>query len=144
MRAAARHPLVVCEAHPGHGEEVAEELVAFGYEVRCCADEESLIDAVATRHPSAVVYELHHQLPVDLAILALLRRVLPGVPLVLLAGERAAPAPHALRAMRPAVVAHEPVSRDQLHAAVRAAVRRSRAHGKPARHAKHAPLTTLD
>ena len=91
MRARARHPLVVCEAHPGHGEAVAEELVEAGYEVRCCADEESLIEAVATRHPCAVVYELRHQILVDMAILALLRRVLPHVPLVLLTHDTAGP-----------------------------------------------------
>ena len=128
MRVRARHPLVVCEAHPGHGEEVAQELVEAGYEVRCCADEESLIEAVATSAPGAVVYELRHQLPVDMAILALLRRVLPGVPLVLLTSESEGPSLRALRAMRPAVLAHEPVGREGLHAAVKKAVRSARSH----------------
>jgi DNA-binding NarL/FixJ family response regulator len=126
MRVRARHPLVVCEAHPGHGEAVAEELVEAGYEVRRCADEESLIEAVATRHPCAVVYELRHQLPVDMAILALLRRVLPHVPLVLLSHDASGPSLRALRGMSPAVLAHEPVGRDGLRAAVRTAVARGR------------------
>lgn len=127
MSPRAPHPLVVCEAHPGHGEEVAEDLVAYGYEVRCCPDEEALLEAVSDRHPSAVVYELHHQLPVDLAILALVRRLLPNVPLVLIAGEHAQPTVRALRAMQPAVIAAEPVSREGLRDAVRSAVRRARA-----------------
>ncbi len=130
MCARLRHALVVCEAHPGHGESIADELVEAGYEVRACLDEESLIEAVSLRPPNAVVYELRHQLPVDLAILALLRQVIPGVPLVLLAcDECRGPTVHALRAMRPAVLAHEPVGREALHAAVRTAVRRgARSH----------------
>jgi len=121
-----RHPLVVCEAHPGHGEDVAAELVSYGYEVRCCGDEEALIEAVSERHPSAVVYELHHQLPVDLAILVLVRRLLPDVPLVLIAHGHETPTVRALRTMQPAVLAHEPVDREGLRAAVRRAVRRAR------------------
>ena len=130
MRARARHPLVVCEAHPGHGESVAEELVEAGYEVRCCPDGESLIEAVAQQHPSAVVYELCHQLPVDMAILALVRRVLPGIPLVLLTCESEGPSLRALREMSPAVLAHEPVGREGLRTAVRTAVRRGRSRAK--------------
>ena len=106
MRARVRHPLVVCEAHPGHGEAVAEELVEAGYDVFRCPDEDSLIASLGNRHPRAIVYELRHQLPVDLAILALVRRVLPDVPLVLLTSQLEGPTLRALRAMAPAVLAH--------------------------------------
>jgi len=126
MSAQVRHRVLVCEAHPGHGEPVARLLLSVGYDVRCCPDEESLIEAVAAQTPRVVVYELHHQLPVDLAILALVRRVVPAVPLVVVAGQRAGPAANALRALHPTVLEHEPVDREELHSAVRAAVRRSR------------------
>ena len=135
MRAHASHPLLVCESHPGHGEAVAEELVALGYEVRRCADEEAMIAAAAAQRPSAVVYELRHQVPVDLAILALVRRVLPDVPLIVVARELAEAAMQALRAVHPDVFAAEPVSPDDLRAAVRTAVRHARAqrrHPEPA------------
>lgn len=132
MGTRVRYSLVVCEAHPGRSEGVAQALAGFGYDVRCCGDEEALIEAVSSRHPTAVVYELHHQVLVDLAILALVRRVLPDIPLVLVAGETAEPTVHALRAIHPAVVAHGPVGPDDLREAlrgvIRSAARRMRAH----------------
>jgi DNA-binding NarL/FixJ family response regulator len=126
MNIRERHPLVVCGAHAGHGEAVAEELHSFGYDVRHCVDEESLIEAAAALRPRAIVYELHHQLAVDLAILSLVRRILPDVPLVVVAGDMAAQAVNALRAVHPTVLAHDPVDRRELRVAVRLAVRRSR------------------
>jgi DNA-binding NarL/FixJ family response regulator len=126
MKLRERHPLVVCGAHPGHGEAVAGELVGFGYEVRHCTDEESLIEVAAEVRPCAIVYELQHQLPVDLAILALVRRVLPSVQLVVVAGALAEQAVRALRAVSPTVLAHDPMDRSELRDAVRLAVRRSR------------------
>ncbi len=126
MKLRERHPLVVCGAHPGHGEAVAEDLVALGYEVRHCTDEETLIEVAAALRPSAIVYELQHQLPVDLAILALVRRVLPHVPFVVVAGALAEQAVRALRAVNPTVLTCDPVDRSELRAAVRLAVRRSR------------------
>ena len=126
MKHGARHPLVVCGSHPGHGEAVAEELVAFGYDVRHCADEESLVEAAAALRPCAIVYELHHQLSVDLAILSLVRRVLPHVPLVVVAGALAEQAICGLSTLHATVLGHEPVDRTELRHAVRLAVRRSR------------------
>jgi DNA-binding NarL/FixJ family response regulator len=125
MKPQARHSLVVCGAHPGHGESVAEELVSFGYDVRHCTDEESLITQAAEHRPCAIIYELQHQLPVDLAILALVRRVLPHVPFVVVAGALAEQAVRVLRAVHPMVLAHDPVDRSELRNAVRLAVRRS-------------------
>lgn len=121
----ARQLLVVCGSHAGHGEAVAEELVGFGYDARHCIDEESLMEAAFTLRPRAIVYELHHQLSVDLAILALVRRVLPRVPLIVVAGAMAEQAVRALRAVNPTVLAHDPVDRSELHDAVRLALRRS-------------------
>jgi hypothetical protein len=121
----ARHLLVVCGSHAGHGAAVAEELVGFGYDARHCIDEESLMEAAFTLRPHAIVYELHHQLPVDLAILALVRRVLPRVPLIVVAGALAEQAVRVLRAVNPTVLTHDPVDRSELHDAVRLALRRA-------------------
>jgi DNA-binding NarL/FixJ family response regulator len=126
MKLRARHSLVVCGAHRGHGEDVAEELISFGYAVCHCTDEESLVELAAAQRPCAIVYELQHQLPVDLAILALVRRVLPHVPFIVVAGQLAEQAVRVLRAVHPTVLAHDPVDRSELREAVRLAVRRSR------------------
>jgi len=126
MKQRARHSLVVCGAHPGHGEDVAEELVSFGYDVHHCTNEESLVEFAAAQRPCAIVYELQHQLPVDLAILALVRHVLPHVPFVVVAGALAEQAVRVLQAVHPTVLAHAPVDRSELRSAVRLAVRRSR------------------
>ena len=126
MSLRVRHPLVVCGAHPGHGEAVAQDLASFGYEVRHCTDEESLIEVAAEVRPCAIVYELQHQLPVDLAILALVRRVLPCVQLIVVAGEFAEQAVRALRAVNPMVLGTGPIDRSELRSAVRLAVRRAR------------------
>lgn len=130
-----RHAVVVCEAHPGHGEAVAEALVAVGYEVHCCPDEESLLEAASTASPRAIVYELRHQLPVDLAILALVRRVLPRVPLLVVAGALAEPAIEALRAFDSTVFDARRVEPASLVDAVREAVRPARSRRARARRA---------
>ncbi len=127
MRKYACHPLVVCEAHPGQSESLAEELSVLGYDVRPCPDEESMIEAMAARRPVAVVYELRHQVHVDVAILALLRRLVPDVPLVLVTRDLAAAALRALCVVHPDVLTTEPVARVDLRAAVRTAVRHARA-----------------
>lgn len=125
MKSRARQLLVVCGSHAGHGEAVVEELVGFGYDARHCIDEESLMEAAFTLRPRAIVYELHHQLSVDLAILALVRRVLPRVPLIVVAGAMAEQAVQALCAVNPTVLTHDPVDRSELLDAVRLALRRS-------------------
>jgi len=126
MKSRAHYSVVVCESRPGHGDAVASELAGYGYEVRRCSDEMSLIETSVASRPRAIVYELHHQLPVDLAILSLVRRVLPHIPLVVIAGALAEHAVRVLRAIDPTVLAHEPVDRAELIAAVRHAMRRSR------------------
>ena len=126
MRLRARQPLVVCGARPGHGEAVAAELVSFGYDVRHCSDEESLAAAACALRPHAIVYELQHQLPVDLAILALVRRVMPHVPLIVVACGLAEQAERGLHALHPTVLGHDPVDRGELRHAVQLALRRSR------------------
>jgi DNA-binding NtrC family response regulator len=126
MSARTHQAVVVCESRPGHGESVAALLVSIGYDVRLCSDEEALIEAMAARPPRAVVYELRHQVPVDLAILSLVRRVLPGVPLVVVSGPLSEHAVRSLRAVNPLLLTHDPVDFEELRAAVRRAVARSR------------------
>jgi hypothetical protein len=105
---------------------VAEELVAFGYDVRHCSDEESLVAVASALRPRAIVYELKHQLCVDQAILALVRRALPHVPLIVVACGVAEQAERGLHSLHPTVLAHDPVDRGELRHAVKVALRRSR------------------
>ena len=126
MRSRAHYSVVVCESHPGHADAVAGQLLEYGYDVRRCADELALIETSVASRPRAIVYELHHDLPVDLAVLSLVRRVLPHIPLVVVAGALAEHAIRVLRAIDPTVLEHEPVDRAELIAAMRRAMRRSR------------------
>jgi DNA-binding NarL/FixJ family response regulator len=127
MSSRARHSLVVCGAHPGHGEAVVAELAEFGYDVHHCADEESLVEAAASVRPRAIVYELQHQLSVDLAILALVRRIVPHVPLIVVACGHRDQAERGLESLHPTVLEHDPVDRGELLQAVQRAIQRSRA-----------------
>jgi DNA-binding response OmpR family regulator len=126
MSTRARHAVMVVETRPGRFGPVADELDAGGFDVRRCDDDMSLIETAASARPRAIVYELHHEMSVDLAVLALVRRVLPRIPLVVVAGAFAEHAARVLRPLRPTVLAREPVDRAELIAAVRTAVRRSR------------------
>ena len=105
---------------------MAGQLVGYGYDVRTCADEMTLIETSVASRPRAIVYELHHDLPVDLAVLSLVRRVLPHIPLIVIAGALAEHAIRVLRAIDPTVLSREPVDRAELISAVRRAMRRSK------------------
>ena len=126
MSTRAHCSVVVCETRSDGGDAAASGLSGCGWDVRRCDDEMSLIETAVASRPRAIVYELHHQLSVDLAMLSLVRRVLPNVPLVILAGALAEHVARGLRAIHPTVLAHEPVDRAELIAAVRNAMRRSR------------------
>lgn len=47
----------------------------------------SLLDEIATQRPDLVIYELRRDSSADLAVLRLLRRVSPGLPLVIVGDE---------------------------------------------------------
>lgn len=128
MRRPFDHPLVVCDSHPGHAESVTHPLVSIGCEVRPYDDEEELIEAAAAQRPSAIVYELRHQLPVDLAILTLVRRALPDVPLVVVAGALADTTRRALRGACTAIVTSETLELGEVAAVVRTLLRHARRH----------------
>ncbi len=129
MTTRKRHPIVVCEAHPGTADAVSTLLDAEGFVVHRSTDDESLIEATASHAPRAIVYVLAHDLAVDIALLQLLRRVAPDVPLVLIG------APHPTLAARlapvhPVHVTHAPLDAHVLGGALRHAIRK---HGRMTR-----------
>ena len=129
MRTRQRHAIVVCEAHPGATGAVSTLLDAEGFVVHRSTDDESLIEATASHAPQAIVYVLAHDLVVDIALLQLLRRVAPEVPLVLIG------APHPSLAARlapvhPVHVTHAPLDGHALGGALRHAIRK---HGRMTR-----------
>lgn len=144
MTARRRHPIVVCEAHPGASDAVSGMLDAEGFLVHRSTDDETLIEATASHAPRAIVYVLAHDLGVDIALLQLLRRVVPDVPLVLIG------APHPTLAARlapvhPVHVTHAPFDAHVLGSALRDAIashgrmKRNRARGERAVPASTAP-----
>lgn len=123
------HPIVVCEAHPGATDAVSTLLDAEGFEVHRSTDDETLIEATASHAPRAIVYVLAHDLCVDIAVLQLLRRVVPDVPLVLIGAPHEALAAR-LAPVHPVHVIHAPLDAHVLGGALRHAIRK---HGRMTR-----------
>ena len=96
-------------------------LPACGCQALATATAEQLVDAV-TRDPSQVVlFVLAPDRPDDLVTLRLLRRVAPGLPLVIVAAEATLEARRVIQDLRPVYFAVRPVDTEELHDALCAA-----------------------
>jgi DNA-binding NtrC family response regulator len=87
----------------------------------CCDDSEEMIAEVALHPPDVVVYEVRPESQSDLAVLRLLRRVAPRLPLVVVGGE-AAPAWENQADLAPFYLSPLPVEEDGLREAVQSAL----------------------
>ncbi len=87
----------------------------------CCDDCEELLSEVVQHPPDVVVYEVRPQSASDLAVLRLLRRVAPRLPLVLV-GEGQAPAWDVPEDLAPLYRSPLPVKKRGLRKAVRSAL----------------------
>jgi len=87
----------------------------------CCDDSEEMLSEVVLDPPDVVVYEVRPESASDLAVLRLLRRVAPRLPLVLV-GEGPAPAGEVPAELAPLYRARLPVERGGLRAAVHRAL----------------------
>ena len=87
----------------------------------CCDDCEELLSEVVQHPPDVVVYEVRPESVSDLAVLWLLRRVAPRLPLVLVGEGRAAP-PDVSAELAPLFRSPLPVRRRSLRNVVRSAL----------------------
>lgn len=90
---------------------------------------ESLLEGALDLHPDAVLYELSSENAVDLAVLQLLRRTCPHLPLVLIAGDASIGEQRVLRELRPTYYAVQPVDPEEIVDALRAALHRNIRNG---------------
>jgi DNA-binding NtrC family response regulator len=103
--------------------QASEERALIGEDLSfvCCDDCEEMLSEVARQPPDVVVYEVRPESVSDLAVLRLLRRVAPRLPLVLV-GEGLAPAGDAPAELAPLYRSPLPVERDRLRRAVHSAL----------------------
>jgi len=87
----------------------------------CCDDCEEMLSEVVQHPPDVVVYEVRPESESDLAVLRLLRRVAPRLPLVLV-GEGRAPAWDVPDELAPLYRSPLPVERRGLRKVVRSAL----------------------
>lgn len=121
--------VVLCDVGACENGELYESLVGLGYELEDCHDGETLLEAVVARSPDVVVFAMRADNLSDMAVLQLLRRILPDAPLILLVRDGSLATRRSVQALRPMYYAVAPVEGAELREAVRAAiVHRRRAH----------------
>jgi DNA-binding response OmpR family regulator len=100
-------------------------LAARGDEIVVCRDRHTLLDALIDHRPDLVVYVLNAPL-VDLAVLSLLRRVAPSLPLILLGGPAGLEARRSVQDLNPTYFGVLPLEAHELTDAVSGALDRHR------------------
>ena len=104
-----------------HPDDFTKLLAADGYDVVVCTGREALFEQLAERRPDALVYVLG-ELSVDLAVLSLLRRAAPRLPIVLLGGPSGLEARRAVQELKPVYYGVFPLEPAELNEAVNAAL----------------------
>jgi DNA-binding response OmpR family regulator len=107
---------------PGEESPLASQLDPGLYDVVWCNEDEDVLDKVILRHPRALVFALGPRFQSDLALLYLLRRVAPSVPLILVAATASLETQKMIQDLRPTYYMVRPVDRIELDEAVAGAV----------------------
>jgi DNA-binding NarL/FixJ family response regulator len=120
----AGKPCVVVSEPRAPGEEspLASQLDPELYDVVGCNEDEDVLDQVIQRHPSALVFALGARFQSDLALLFLLRRVAPAVPIILVAATASLETQKMIQDVRPTYYMVRPVDRIELDEAVAGAI----------------------
>ncbi len=122
--------VVLCSCDRSTGSALQACLAAPDADVLDCPAVESLIEEVVRHRPEVVVYELRADRQADLAVLHLLKRAAPDLPLVLITAEGSLESERLIRELRPVYYAVQPVEPDEILDAVRAALARRGRHGQ--------------
>ncbi len=104
-----------------HADDFSGLLAGDGHEVVVCTGREALFDQLAERRPDVLVYVLG-EIVVDVAVLSLLRRVAPRLPIILLGGPSGLEARRAVQDLKPVYFGVFPLEPAELSEAVRAAL----------------------
>lgn len=119
--------LVLCLCSDRPGEAVCDALRSEDVRLLHCAQRDLLIERLVEHRPDVLIYTLRRQQPEDLAVLQLVRRQVPDLPVVLVADEGSLHTEKLVRELRPVYYAVRPVEGDELRQAVAAALARRRA-----------------
>jgi DNA-binding NtrC family response regulator len=120
--------LLVFDCFGGLDRRSQAALVAQGYEIVMCRDDECLVEAVVERSPDVVIFALRPNSAEELGVLRLLRRIAPEAALIVLAAEGSLEAQRAVQRSRPIYYAVCPVEPAEIREAVSDALARPR-HG---------------
>lgn len=120
-------PHVILHAPPGAiADDTRQGLLAAGARVSCTQRDEELLEALVREHATALVLALRSELASDVALLTLVRRVSPSVPLVLLGHADSVGDRQVLQRFQPHFYALEPCDPVELVEAVLGSRRRRR------------------
>jgi len=119
----ATRPCVIVSEPRGLDEPpLASQLNPEAYDVVWCNEEADVLDQLIQRRPHVLVFALAAQCQRDLALLFLLRRVAPAVPLILVAATASLETQKMIQDLRPTYYVVRPVDRTELHEAIAAAI----------------------
>lgn len=118
--------LVMCLCSERPGEAVCDALRNEGVRLLHCGQRDLLLERLVQHRPDVLIYTLRRQQPEDLAVLQLVRRQVPDLPVVLVAEESSLHTEKLVRELRPVYYAVSPVEGDELREAVEAALARRR------------------
>lgn len=89
-----------------------------------CENRDLLLEQLVQHRPDVLIYTLRPRHATDLAVLQLVRRLVPDLPVVLVSDESSLQTEKLVRELRPVYHAVRPVEADELREAVRAALGR--------------------
>jgi CheY-like chemotaxis protein len=129
---ATTRPRVLISEPRGLGSPPIAELLDPGaYEVVWCNEEQDVLEQLVQRRPSALVFALSAPCPSEIALLHLLRRIAPALPMILVATTPSLETQKMIQELRPTYYVVRPVDRAEIHEAIEAAIA-PRGHRPPA------------
>jgi len=134
--------VLLCQCADRMARELTEALADEGIAVIACPSGEQLVESLLREQPEAVVHVLRPDPHEDMALLRLVRRVAPDIPLILLAESGSLEIQRQLIELRPIFYDVVPVGPADLVDAVRAAIERRAAAARPKPAARPAEART--
>lgn len=114
--------VVLCLCSDRSGEPICEALCGQGLTLIHGSGRDLLLEEIVRHRPDVLIYMLRRQEAADLAVLQLVRRQVPDLPVVLVADESSLHVEKLVRELRPVYYAVSPVEPDELRQAVHAAL----------------------
>jgi DNA-binding response OmpR family regulator len=103
-------------------QEWCRPLAVDGHDLVVCSGREALFDGLAARRPDVMIYVLG-DLPLDLGVLWVVRRIAAKLPIILLGGQTGLDARRSVQELKPAYYGMFPLEPAELSDAVRGVLR---------------------